>query len=512
MAHDRHVGVTDTPEPLERHDRTPWRALWALVVGFFMILVDTTIVSVATPALMTDLHADVNAVVWVTSAYLLAYAVPLLITGRLGDRFGPRTVYLVGLAVFTLSSLACGLTSSITWLVAARVVQGLGASLMTPQTMAVITRLFPPQQRGRAMALWGAVAGVATLVGPILGGVLIDSLGWEWIFFVNVPVGVVAFVLAARLVPRLPTHSHRFDWLGVALSGVGLFALVFGIQEGHTYRWGTISGPISVWGLIVTGLVVLGLFVLWQRFNTAEPLMPLELLRDRNFAVANTGIAVVGFTVTSMPFALMLWAQAARGYTPTQAALLTAPMAVVTMLLAARVGTLVDRVHPRILATFGLALWGASLALLAALLDLETPVWLICVPMALLGVASSFVWGPLSTAATGNLPRDKAGAGAGVYNTSRQIGSVIGSAVVATVMASRLAVHLPGASEVSTTARGGPAPEFVRAGLAAAMSDALWVPAVVVGASALITLCFERPRHQVQARRAAAAGMAPPAD
>lgn len=177
---------------------SPWRALWALVVGFFMILVDMTIVSVATPAIMTDLGAGVDAVVWVTSGYLLAYAVPLLITGRLGDRFGPRRVYLAGLAIFTLASLWCGLTSSVGWLVAARVVQGLGASLMTPQTMAVITRTFPADSRGKAMSLWGSVAGVATLVGPVLGGLLVDALGWEWIFFVNVPVGVVGLVQIGR--------------------------------------------------------------------------------------------------------------------------------------------------------------------------------------------------------------------------------------------------------------------------------------------------------------------------
>ena len=189
----------------------PWPALWALVIGFFMILVDSTIVSVANPAILRDLDADITSVIWVTSGYLLAYAVPLLITGRLGDRFGPKRMYMIGLVVFTAASAWCGFAGDITSLVAARVVQGLGAALMTPQTMAVITRIFPPNKRGAAMGLWGSVAGIATLVGPILGGVLVDNLGWEWIFFVNVPVGVVAFVLAWRLVPNLETHAHSFD-------------------------------------------------------------------------------------------------------------------------------------------------------------------------------------------------------------------------------------------------------------------------------------------------------------
>ncbi|WP_226345871.1 DHA2 family efflux MFS transporter permease subunit [Agilicoccus flavus] len=480
-------------------ERRAWRALWALLAGFFMILVDSTIVSVATPALMAELGADVNQVVWVTSAYLLAYAVPLLITGRLGDRFGQRTMYLTGLAVFTLASLACGLTHTIEWLIVARVVQGLGAAVMTPQTMALITRLFPPARRGTAMALWGATAGVATLVGPIAGGLLLDSLGWEWIFFVNVPVGLVGLALAWRLLPVLPTSRMRLDWLGVALSGLGLFLLVFGIQEGNTYEWGTIAGPISVWGLIVTGLLVLAAFVGWQHVNRTAPLVPLGLFADRNFAVANASIVVVGFTVTAMPFALMIFAQEARGYTPTQAALLTAPTAVMSIVLARWVGGLVNRLHPRLLATGGFVGWSISLFWLSRVMTTDSPVWALLLPMFLLGTANSFVWGPLSTSATANLPRDKAGAGAGVYNTTRQIGSVIGSAVVATVMGSRIAAHLPGASGAVAEGRtgSGSVPPAVTGALADAMSETILVPATVIGVATLLTLCLARPRHQL---------------
>ena len=356
----------------------PWPALFALCLGFFMILVDTTIVTVATPAIMSDLDADVNSVVWVTSAYLLAYAVPVLITGRLGDRFGPKRIYLIGLVVFTLASLWCGLTNSVEMLIVARVVQGLGAALMTPQTMAVITRIFPSDRRGQAMALWGATAGVATLVGPILGGVLVDTLGWEWIFFINVPVGVVGFVLAWRLVPTLETHSHRFDWLGVALSGLGMFALVFGIQEGHQYDWGQITGIVSVWGLIILGLVLLGLFVWWQAVNRNEPLVPLSLFTDRNFSISNFAISTMSFTATSMGFPLMLYAQLVRGLSPTEAALLLVPMAAVSIVMAPIVGRFTDRVHPRVLTGFGFALHrgGAPVAVAghdARLRDLGDP-------------------------------------------------------------------------------------------------------------------------------------------
>lgn len=475
---------------------SPWRALWALVVGFFMILVDMTIVSVATPAIMTDLGAGVDAVVWVTSGYLLAYAVPLLITGRLGDRFGPRRVYLAGLAIFTLASLWCGLTSSVGWLVAARVVQGLGASLMTPQTMAVITRTFPADSRGKAMSLWGSVAGVATLVGPVLGGLLVDALGWEWIFFVNVPVGVVGLVLAARLVPELETHVHRFDLLGVGLSAVGMFLLVFGIQEGQSYHWGTIVGPISVWSLIVIGMVVMTVFVVWQARNRGEPLMTLALFRDRNFSLSNVAIGTVGFAVTAMSFPMMFYLQGVLGLSPTGAALVTAPTAIISGSLAPFVGTLVDRTHPRWLAAFGMGSCIVALLWFAAIIGPDTPIWALLLPITLMGFAHAFIWSPIATSATRNLPMANAGAGAGVYNTMRQVGAVLGGAGVAVLMQALLAAHLPAApgggnAEVGITAL--PAP--LHAGFATAMAQSLLLPAAGLLIGLVAVLAFARPRH-----------------
>ncbi len=474
--------------------RSPWPALWALVIGFFMILVDSTIVSVATPTLIASFDADVTAVVWVTSAYLLAYAVPLLITGRLGDRFGPKRVYLTGLVLFTASSLWCGLTGTIEQLILARVFQGLGASMMTPQTMAVITRTFPANKRGRAMSLWGAVSGVAMLVGPILGGVLVDSLGWEWIFFINVPVGVVGFVLALRLVPDLPTLSHRFDLLGVALSAVGMFLLVFGIQEGETYDWGTITGVVTVWGLIGLGVLVLVLFVAWQAVNRAEPLVPLGLFKDRNFSLSNVAITSVGFAITAMAFPLMLWAQAVRGWSPTQAGLLLVPMAVLASALAPWVGTMADRVHPRILASTGLTAFVVALVWLSLVMSPDVPVWQILLPIGLLGVANGFMWAPISSTATRNLPMSSAGAGAGVYNTARQVGGVLGSAAIAALMEARLTAELR--VEGAVTGAGTAAvPDAARDGFSAAMSQSLLLPAAILVVGLVAVALYQRPRH-----------------
>ncbi|MGH3583492.1 MAG: DHA2 family efflux MFS transporter permease subunit, partial [Mycobacterium sp.] len=321
----------------------PWNALWALLVGFFMILLDATIVSVANPSIMDALNADYDAVIWVTSAYLLAYAVPLLLAGRLGDRFGPRNLYLVGLAVFTAASLWCGLAGSIEVLVAARVVQGIGAALLTPQTLSVITRIFPPERRGVALSVWGATAGVATLVGPLAGGVLVDGLGWQWIFIVNVPIGVLGLVLAFVFVPSLPTgKQHGFDAIGVVLSGVGMFLVVFALQEGQSHDW-----ALWIWAMVLAGVVAMAGFVYWQAVNAGEPLIPLKIFRDNDFSLSSLGIAVISFTVTAMVLPVMFYAQAVCGLSPTRAALLTAPMAIATGVLAPFVGKLVDRAHPR---------------------------------------------------------------------------------------------------------------------------------------------------------------------
>lgn len=488
--------TTPPPSGLDS-GKDPWPALWALVIGFFMIMVDSTIVTVATPAIIEDLHAEVNAVVWVTSAYLLAYAVPVLITGRLGDRFGQKRLYLAGLVVFTISSLWCGLTGSIEGLIIARVFQGLGASMITPQTMAIITRIFPAERRGQAMALWGATAGVALLVGPLLGGLLVDGLGWDWIFFINVPVGLIAFAMAWFLVPTLTTNPHRFDWLGVALSGGGMFLLVFGIQEGHQYNWGTVTGQITVWRLIVAGLIVFALFVYWQSRNTAEPLVPLRLFRERNFSMANVGISTISFAFTAMAFPMMLYAQLVRGLSPTESALLLVPMALASIVLAPFVGKLTDRVHPRLITVTGFALTCLSLFWLSAEMKPETAAWQILLPMGLMGAGSAGIWAPLSATATRNLPMQLAGAGAGVYNATRQVGAVLGSAGIALLMDSRLAAKGLSfdPSKAGDSAGGSRLPESLHDSFSTAMSQAMLLPAAVLLVGVIAALFFTAPKH-----------------
>ncbi|MGV0849526.1 MFS transporter [Mycolicibacterium phlei] len=469
----------------------PWHALWAMMVGFFMILVDATIVSVANPSLMDSLSASYDAVLWVTSAYLLAYAVPLLVSGRLGDRFGPRNLYLLGLTVFTVASLWCGLADTIGMLVAARVVQGVGAALLTPQTLSTITRVFPAENRGVAMSVWGATAGVATLVGPLAGGLLVDSLGWQWIFFVNVPIGVAGVLLAWRLVPELPTGRPRFDVLGVLLSGVGMFLIVFALQEGQAHAW-----THWVWGLMALGVGFMAAFLFWQAANPRDPLIPLVIFRDRDFSLSNLGVATIGFVVTGMMVPVMFYAQVVCGLSPTRAALLTAPMAIVTSVLAPYVGRVVDRSHPRPVIGFGFSVLAIAITWLAFEMTPTTPIWRIVLPLTVTGVGMAFIWSPLAATATRNLPPEFAGSGSGVYNTTRQVGAVLGSASMAAFMTWRVNDEMPPWAAQSAEGAGvTELPAILHPPFADAMAQALLLPGFVAlfgVVAALFLLGFAR--------------------
>lgn len=460
-----------------------------MMLGFFMILVDSTIVSVAIPSISEGLGASYNQVIWINSAYLLAYAVPLLITGRLGDRFGPRTVYLAGLALFTASSLACGLADSSAELIAARAFQGLGGAMVTPQTMSVMIRTFSPKERGGAMGVWGATAGLATVTGPLLGGVLVDASGWPWIFFVNVPVGILGLILAWVYVPRLEKTNRHFDWIGVGLSSVSMFCLVFGIQEAQNFEW-----DWRVWALLAAGAATMIAFIRWQATQGANALVPLALFSDRNFSLAGATISTVGFAISTYIIPWMIYVQTVQGLSPTRAALLVLPSGVVSGVLSPFVGKLTNNYDPKPFAIAGLTLATASMAASAAITTPEVdPRWMYAIA-ALYGVANSMMWGPLSMIATRNLDPRLAGAGSSVYNTTRQIGAVIGSAAIAAMMSSQLAGKLgTGAGGLAAPGQAnGPLPEELHVPFAEAMSNSIWLPCAVIAAGAVAACCFRR--------------------
>lgn len=432
-------------------EKQAWSALWALLIGFFMILVDTSIVTTALPATIHALNASLNQGVWITSAYLLTYAVPLLITGRMGDRWGQRRMHCIGMFIFGISSLACGFSPTIGVLIAARAVQGIGAGLMTPQSLSIITRLFPPEKRGAAMGVWGATAGVASFVGPVLGGILVDTVGWEWIFFVNVPVSVIGLWLAVRNVPVLETHGHAFDWLGVILSGIGMTLLVFGIQEGEQYNWGAITGVISVPLLITLGVVFMVLFVIsqteWSRAhlhghsNEFEPLVPLRLFTKRNFTLGNVAISLVGMLVNAYFLPTALYLQDVRGKSPTIAALLLIPTAIFSGVLSPFVGRFLQRRSSGRIAVIGVGLYVCAAIGWWLLTVPSTDLWVFSLLAAIAGIGSSMMWSPISLVSTDDLGQADAGAGSGVHNAIRQVGAVLGSAFIAMMMDARIAAR-----------------------------------------------------------------------
>lgn len=428
---------SDTQYPtMPLPEKEAWPALIALCIGFFMILLDQTIVAVATPALQADLHASYNEVIWLTSSYLLTFAVPLLITGRLGDRFGPKNIYIIGMVIFTLSSLDCGFAPNMMMLISARTVQGIGASMLTPQTMSVINRVFACERRGAALGIWGSVAGIASLAGPILGGFITAWAGWQWIFFINVPIGVVSVFAVARFVPRFKPTERSIDGLSMVLSVVSVFALVFALQQGESAGWAW-----WIWVVMVVGIAVGVLFAYQQNRAEAkgkDALMPLSLFHVRNFSLGNIGIAAMGFTIAGTPLPIMLYLQQVHSLTPLQAGLFMMPQALISAFFSPLIGHWSDHYSTSKLAGFGFSTMAVGLALIAAVMIIDVNLWWLVPAFIVYGLGNAFVWSPNSTSTMRDLPIHHMGVGSGVYNTTRQIGSVIGSAAIGAVLQWRI--------------------------------------------------------------------------
>ncbi|MEV3859871.1 DHA2 family efflux MFS transporter permease subunit [Streptomyces sp. NPDC050095] len=419
----------------------PWAVLVTLSLGFFMTLLDLTIVNIAIPDLMAGLGASLGQTLWVVSGYALALSALVITASRLGDLHGPRNLFAIGLAVFTLASLACGLAPTAGALLAARVVQGLGAALLTPQTMTLIVAVFPAERRGSAMGVWGMVAGLATLSGPTLGGFLVSALDWRWIFFVNLPVGVAALVLTFLVVPDIRLgRAHRFDLVGVVLATGALFCLAFGLQEGANYHWGA-----GIMGLIAAGCALAVGFLLHQRRRQdREPLVPFALFRDRNFTSMTALVGLVSIAMLGLVLPFNLYLQSVLHLSAVKAGLVLAPSSVVSMVLGPFAGRLADRIGGKYVLLSGLGCYAAGIVAIA-LIAAPGTAWFAFVPATLLtGLGVGCIVAPMSTEAMRYVPRHLAGAASGVNNTVRQIGSVIGAAAVGALLQGRLAAELAG--------------------------------------------------------------------
>lgn len=421
----------------------PWLVLVVLTTGFFMILLDTTIVNVAIPAMSAGLNTTLDQILWVLNAYILVYAVLLITAGRLGDLFGQRNLFALGLFVFTVASALCGLSQNVTQLILARILQGIGGALLTPQTLAIIASLFPPERRGAAFGIWGGVAGLATITGPTAGGAIITYIDWRWIFFVNVPIGIGALIATFLIIPDLrPGRRHGWDIPGVILISAGLFAVVFGLIEGQRYNWGQITSyPITIPEVIGAGLFLVVAFIIWERFQV-EPLVPLSLFEERNFAVANWIAAAISFGMLSLFLPITIYLQSVRDFSALQAGLTLAPMSLTSMFVAPFAGRLADRIGGKYILMTGISVFAIGTAALTFVAGPDSTWINFLVPAIIAGFGMGMTFAPMTTVAMRNISPRMAGAASGVLNTTRQLGAAIGSAVVGALLQNHLATAL----------------------------------------------------------------------
>jgi EmrB/QacA subfamily drug resistance transporter len=413
-----------------------WWTLVAVAVGLFMIMLDNTVVNVALPSIQKDLGISVSELEWVVNAYALTFGVLLLSGGKLADMLGRRSIFIAGLVIFTGSSLWCGLAGTAGSLIAARTVQGIGAALMNPATLSIITATFPPRQRGTAIGIWAGVSALALAIGPLVGGLLTQDIHWSWIFFINIPVGV-AGVIAARVFideTKDTSHQQRLDLPGLLSSGIGLFALTFGLIETNDHAWGS-TRVLTLFALALASLVTFVLLEMHQRI----PMLDVTLFRNPTFSGANTVMFLVGLAMFGIFFYNSLFLQRVLGYGAIATGATFLPMTVLIMFVAPLAGRIADLVGARWLMAGGMLLLTGSL-LLFATLDQSSSWWNILPALIVGGFGMATVMAPTTATAMSAVPVDKAGVGSAVINSMRQVGGSLGIALMGALVATTVSV------------------------------------------------------------------------
>lgn len=417
-----------------------WWTLGAVAFALFMIMIDNTVVNVALPAIERGLGASLSQLEWVVSGYALTFAVLMLTGGKLADHFGRRRVFLTGLIVFTAASLACGLAPDASWLIAWRAVQGIGAAFMMPATLAIISAAFPPRQRGMAFGAWAGISAIALAIGPLVGGLLAQHVDWSWIFFVNLPVGVLGLLIGRLAISetRDTSREQRLDLPGLLVSGAALFALTFAFIEANSFGWGS---P-TILGLFGGAAAGIALFLVLERRGRA-PLIDLSLFRSRTFAGANLTGFLVTLAMFGVFFFMSLYVQQILGYSAVQAGAIFLPMTLLIAIVAPVAGKAADRVGSRWLMSGGLGLLALSLVLFSQL-GLDAGFWSLLPGLVLGGIGMAVVMTPMTTAAMGSVPVANAGVAGGMLNTFRQVGGAMGIAVMGAILTSQQSSALAG--------------------------------------------------------------------
>jgi EmrB/QacA subfamily drug resistance transporter len=425
--------------PNIRYSRRRWGVLAIICIGLFMILLDGTIVNIAIPDIMTSFKTSFSAVEWVMNSYLLVFAVLLITTGRFGDLYGRKLLFIAGAALFTVASLACGLAPGVGWLIGFRAVQGLGGSMMMPNTLSIISNVFRPEERGKAMGFWGGVSGFALAIGPSLGGVLVQASSWRWIFFINVPIGVLLLIAALRYVPEStdPTSVKQIDYPGVALLTASMFCLTFALIEGQSYGW-TSGLILGLFAVVVVGMVA---FVLVQQ-RQRQPLMELGLFKIRTFTVTNLIGLLLSFGMMGVFFLLPVFLQSVLGYSAIKAGLVITPLAAIVIVSSPTSGMLSDRLGSKWLMFAGMFITAVGFYLTRRVMVTDGSWNSMVFPFIVSGFGIGMVMPPMTSAVMGAVPPERAGQASGVISSFRQIGSVLGIAVMGAVLQNRAVTYI----------------------------------------------------------------------
>ena len=454
------------------------RTIWTFVItsfALFMVVLDNLVVSTALPVIRTDLNASLEELEWTVNAYTLTFAVLLLTGAALGDRFGRRRMFVAGLSLFTAASAAAALAPTMDALIAARAIQGIGGAIVTPLTLTILSDAFPKGKRGLALGAWSGIAGLAVASGPLVGGAVVDGISWQWIFWLNVPIGILLVPLAYRFLRETHGPVSSLDLPGLALVSGGLLGLVWGLIHGNGDGW---TSPQIVASLAFGAVLTAG-FIAWE-LRTAAPMLPMGFFRDRAFAAANGASLLMYFGMFGSIFLLTQFLQTVQGHSPLGAGLRVLPWTAMPMIIAPIAGALSDRIGGRPLMAVGLALQATGLGWLAAVSTPTVAYSDLVIPFILSGTGMAMFFAPVANVVLSSVRPEEEGQASGANNAIREVGGVFGVAVLASVFAQYGGYGTP--------------QSFVDG-----LGPAIWVGAIVVGVGAVISLAIPgRGRRQEQ--------------
>ena len=452
------------------------RTIWTFAitsVGVFMATLDNLVVTTALPVIRKDLHATIQSLEWTVNAYTLTFAVLLLTGAALGDKFGRRRMFVVGLAIFTLASAAAALAPSAGFLIAARAVQGVGGAIITPLTLTILSAGVPANRRGAFIGAWSGIAGLAVAFGPLFGGAVVSGISWHWIFWLNVPIGLALIPLARARLQETYGPTNSLDLPGLALASAGLLGIVWGLVRGNAEGWAS-TEIVTALG---AGAILVAAFIAWE-LRAAAPMLPMRFFRNRTFALANVASLLMFFGMFGSIFLLSQFFQTVQGYSPFGSGLRILPWTVMPMFVAPIAGALSDRIGGHRLMGMGLTLQATGLASIAALATATTAYWQFVVPFVISGLGMAMFWAPVANVVLSSVKPEEEGQASGAQNAIRELGGVFGVAVLASVW-SHYGSYSSGPSYVD------------------GMVPALWIGASVVLVGAVAAFAIGKYRRAV---------------